>query len=147
MKKQRVRDNYYENINKRNHEVQVHEMIAGVIFSSLFFMLFFVNQVKNYVLFTHQLKPQLQTGPYLAKKIRHALMIYFFVFGIFVLPTIQLFEQNMTFFAGLLAFIVSAIVASILIEMELSRLGISVLFSAITRYFSQKYKGVRPDSI
>jgi len=111
-----------------------------VIFSSLFFMFFFIGKVKTYVIFKYQIKPKLKTGDYLTTKIKLAFKLYFGVFGTLVLMTIPLFDQDMTFFAGIAAFIFSAIIASIGINMEASRIGISVLSTAIASFFDSHRK-------
>ncbi len=127
------------------HLVRVSKMVGGVIFSSLFFMFFFIGKIKTYVIFKHQIKPYLKTGNYLTTKIKLAFKLYFGVFGTLVLMTIPLFDQDMTFFAGIAAFIFSAVIASIGINMEASRIGISVLSIAIRSFFenSRKMKTAR----
>ena len=122
------------------HLVRVTKMVGGVIVSSLFFMFFFIGKVKTYVIFKHQIKPKLKTGDYLTTKIKLAFKLYFGVFGTLVLMTIPLFDQDMTFFAGIAAFIFSAIIASIGINMEASRIGISVLSTAIASFFDSHRK-------
>lgn len=122
------------------HLVRVTKMVGGVIFSSLFFMFFFIGKVKTYVIFKHQIKPKLKTGDYLTTKVKLAFKLYFGVFGTLVLMTIPLFDQDMTFFAGIAAFIFSAIIASIGINMEASRIGISVLSTAIASFFDSHRK-------
>ncbi len=117
------------------------KMLAGVIFSSLFFMLFMQGHVKNYVIFKHQLQSHLETGAYLHHKLYQGLQLYFTLFGSIALLSISLFHQDMTFFAGLAAFIFSSIAIVIVIEWELSRIGIGVLSSAIVEYFRQVKQG------
>lgn len=121
--------------------VRAVKMAGGIIFSSAFFLLFVGGNVKNYVIFKHQLKPNLQTGAYLNHKIHQALQLYFTLFGSLGLLCICAFDQTNTFFAGLAAFIFSSIVMVMIIEWEVSRIGMSLLSSAMVDYFSQAKKG------
>jgi hypothetical protein len=121
--------------------VRVVKMIGGIIFSSGFFLLFVGSNVKNYVIFKHLLKPNLQTGDYLNHKVHQALQLYFTLFGSLVLFCICVFDQTNTFFAALAAFIFSSIPMVMIIEWEVSRIGMSVLSSAMVSYFSQAQKG------
>lgn len=132
--KQKIELAYQDEI-EHYHVVRVFKMVTGVLFSSLLFTFFLLGKVKNYVLFKHQLSPYLQTGAYLAKKMKQAFLGYFALFACFSLGLFPLFEADMTVFAGIGVFIFSAIVISIAINMEVSRIGISVLSGAIANYF------------
>ncbi len=136
---QKIERKYNE---KREHQhlVRVFKMVTGVLFSSLLFTFFLMGKVKSYVIFKHQLLPHLQTGHYLAKKMKQAFIGYFVIFGCFSLIMIPLLEADMTVFAGIPVFIFSAIAISIAINMEASRIGISVLSTAISNYFTQDQK-------
>lgn len=121
---------------EHSHTIRVFKMVTGCIFSSLFFLLFFIAKVKNYIIFKHQLQPRLLTGKYLSKKIKQALMGFFGIFGITATIAIPLFDQDMTFFAGIAAFLITGIISTVIINMEVSRIGVSVLSTAIAEYFA-----------
>ena len=140
IKRKQLRDKEESKSEEHYHVIRVAKMVGGVIGSSLFFMLFFVGKVKNYVIFKHQLKPKLQTGQYLAKKISLAFKAYFTIFWLFTMITIPLFDQDMTFFAGIAAFIFSGVIISFVINLEASRIGVSVLSSALVNYFDTTQK-------
>lgn len=111
--------------------IKIAKMSLGVILSSVFFMLFMVGKVRSYVLFKYQMAPRLQSGTYLAHKVQQALKLYFAIFSSLSFLCIAIFNQDMTFFAGIAAFITSGIVISIAIEMETSRIGLTVLVKTI----------------
>lgn len=122
----------------REQSVRVVKMVLGVFFSSLFFTLFFIGKVKNYVIFKFQLQDKLNSGGYIAEKITQVLTLYFGLFGIFSLIGFHFFDQDMTFFAGLSAFIFSGVITTLLIGMEMSRIGVSVLAQAVNGYFHKR---------
>ena len=128
-----------EEVLKRNqineHWVRVVKMVAGLLFSSLFCTLFFIGKVKNYVIFSQQLRDKLHSGEYITQKVMQALTLYFGLFCVFSLIVFQFFEQDMTFFAGILAFIISGVITTLFIGMEISRIGVSVLAQAVHAYF------------
>jgi len=130
----------YQKKREHQHVVRVFKMVTGILFSSLLFTFFLIGKVKNYVLFKYQLLPHLQTGAYLAKKMKQAFIGYFAIFACFSLVMIPLFEPDMTVFAGMGTFIFSAIVISIAINMEASRIGISIMSAAIANYFAHRQK-------
>lgn len=139
-KKQNIEVAYQEE-REHYHVIRVFKMVTGVLFSSLLFTFFLMGKVKSYVLFKHQLLPRLQTGTYLVKKMRQAFIGYFVIFGLISLVMIPLFEADMTVFAGIGTFIFSAMTISIVISMEASRIGISVISIAIASYFAHD-KGI-----
>lgn len=134
-KKNEEREAEYKKMRKNEHVVQVAKMFLGVIFSSLFFTLFFIGKVKSYVIFKQQLQSRLKTGDYISRKIKIAFFGFFTVFGLLSLVSIPLFDQDMTFFAAIPCLIFSAIVVGLFIDMEASRIGVSVLSTAITKFF------------
>ena len=112
--------------------IKIAKMSLGVLLSSAFFMLFIIGKVRNYVQFKYQMAPFLQSGTYLSHKIRQALKLYFAIFSSLSFVCIAIFSQEMTFFAGIAAFILSGIVISTVIEMEASRIGFAVLVKAVS---------------
>ncbi|HBF07268.1 MAG TPA: hypothetical protein DDW29_03380 [Gammaproteobacteria bacterium] len=141
---QRDKDKLYaEKVNQLNaeeepyHEIIVTKMVLGVLGVSLFLMIFIAGHIKLYVIFKHQICEHLKTGEYLKKKIWHAFSIFMGCFSLLSLLTVSMFDQDLTVVAGALSFIVSAFAASFLIDMELSRIGISPLTHAISDYFSR----------
>lgn len=111
------------------------EMVLGVLAVSLFLMIFLNGKIKSYVIYKHQISDQLKTGSYLKRKILQAYAGFLVTFSLFAMVTISLMNQNLTFFSGILAFIFAGVVSSVLIEMELTRIGISPLTNAIADYF------------
>lgn len=111
--------------------IKIAKMSLGVLLSSAFFMLFMIGKVRSYVLFKYQMERFLQSGTYLSHKMRQALQLYFAIFSGLSFLCIAIFNQDMTFFAGIAAFIASGVLISIAIEMEASRIGLTVLVTAI----------------
>lgn len=124
-----------------DHLRQTIKMGFGVFFSSLFLSLFGLGLLKNYIIFKIQIMPRLQTGAYLTKKIHAAIAGFFTVFSVLAFIFIPLFEQDVVFFSAIPCFIGAAIATSIVINMEASRIGVSVLSKAISNFFRKEKEG------
>lgn len=106
----------------------------------LFAFLFIYSSLNHYVLINHQLRGKLKTGDLIVKKIRLAGTIAYRIYAAVVLiPSIFLFP-GCALFLAFGAFFISGIVTSILIEMELNRIGISTLFTLVKNYFDKEKK-------
>jgi hypothetical protein len=137
LQKKQAHEKKLRDIREDDNLTRKIEMFAGVLFSSLFFTLFFISKIKNVVIFQYQFQRHLQTGGAIASKITQAFTIYFGIFAITVLLFFNFFEQSQTLFAGVPAFLLAGIVTVILMEMELSRLGVSTLLRVLSQLFKQ----------
>lgn len=106
----------------------------------LFAFLFIYSSLNHYVLIKHQLRGKLKTGDLIVKQIRLAGTIAYRIYAAVVLiPSIFLFPGGALFLAfG--AFFISGILTSMLVEMELNRIGISTLFTLVKNYFDKDKK-------
>lgn len=120
------------------HRMKTVSMILGVIASSCFYMIFFVGKINYYVIFNLQVQKHLQTGEYLQKKIKLAYKGFFIIFLILSCFFFSIMDQEITFFAGIPAFIFSGLVCMHLIDMETNRIGVSLISSAITNFFQKR---------
>lgn len=127
-------------IREEEHFWRVTKMFAGVFFSSLFFTLFFIGKINFAVIFKYQFQRHLRVGDYIAHKIGQAFTLYFSIFGVAALIIFNFFEQSWAVFAGVPAFILAGIVTVILMEMELSRIGVSTLMRLLTQLFREGNK-------
>ena len=127
-------------IREEDHFSRVIKMFAGVFFSSLFFTLFFIGKINFAVIFKLQFQHHLRAGDYIAHKIGQAFTLYFSIFGVAALIIFNFFEQGWTIFAGVPAFLLAGIVTVILMEMELSRIGVSTLIRLLTQLFREGNK-------
>ena len=119
------------------HDAIIFKMFAGGFFGTTFMMLFFYGKVKHFVIFNHQIKSKLKTGDYLVHKAFQAAKLFYGIYiGLVFLATLMS-NPDMTFFASLGAFILTAIISSILIEMEVTRIGSSALFTEISNFFDK----------
>lgn len=106
----------------------------------IFAFLFIYSSLNHYVLINHQLKNKLKTGELLVQKIRMAGTIAYRIFAAVVLiPSVYLYP-GCALFLAFGAFFVSGIVTTIIVEMELNRIGISTLFTLVKNYFENDKK-------
>ncbi|MCW8445692.1 hypothetical protein OQJ05_16785 [Fluoribacter gormanii] len=127
----------------RDHKNQVIYMWLSIFFTSLCISLYGVRLIKNYIIFKYQISPKLQTGPYLVKKIHWAAKLCVVTFAILAFIIFPILPQGATFFSVIPCFFGALIVTSIAINMEASRIGLSVLSKAISNFFQKEKEGVR----
>lgn len=132
----------YERDREYYHDGQVGKMVLGIIASSLAFMLFWMGKVKNYIIFRIQIRNQLQSGFYLDRLMKIGFVLFFLAFAAFASFTILLMEQDLAFFAGILAFILATFAANFLIHMEANRIGVSLISTAVSQFFEDRGKPV-----
>ena len=124
--------------NHANHASAIQaKMWLGCIVSSLIISLVMLARVKWYVIFKHQLREHLQTGVLLQQKIRQITTLFYSVYFVFLFFWMAFFSPDMALFAGFGALVFTLPLCLFLINMELTRVGISVLLSGINRYFNK----------
>lgn len=138
LRRKKERELKYEEARLDEHALLRAKMVFGVFFSSLLMSLFGLGFIKNYIIFELQISPKLQTGTYLIQKTQWALAGFFFIFGMFAFLFIPLFEQDVVFFSSIPCLILAAIATSIAVNMEASRIGVSVLSKAISDFFHKE---------
>lgn len=110
-------------------------------FLSVFAMLIFLNIVSCCVQFRFHLEKKLKTGPLVVKKCKQISMVFF---GIFALFCILLARYTYGFGSLLMltfAFALSFFATSMVVNLELNRIGMSAIFTVISEFFSQS-KGI-----
>jgi hypothetical protein len=128
---------YFEKHTNHNSAIQA-KMWLGCILSSLIISLVMLARVKWYVIFKHQLREHLQTGVLFQRKIRQITALFYGVYFVFLFFWLAFFSPDMTLFAGFGAIVFSFPLCLLLINMELTRVGISVLLGGINRYFNKE---------
>ncbi|MBA2650233.1 MAG: hypothetical protein H0U75_11720 [Legionella sp.] len=106
----------------------------------LFAMLFISSAINQYVILNYQLKNKLKTGGLIVEKIRLAGTIAYRIFAAIVLIPSIFLPPGCALILGFGAFIMSGFLTSMLIEMELNRIGISTLFTLVKNYFDKDKK-------
>lgn len=123
---------------RSGHLKNVFYMRLGVFFISLFLMLVLTGYVQMYVIYKTQVMEHLRTGKYIQRKVRQAFAFFMGLFTFFSLLTVSTIDQVMVGFAAIGSFIVSAIIFSVVSDMELNRIAISPLTDAIADYFERE---------
>lgn len=126
----------------RDHKNQVIYMWLSILFTSLCISLYGVRLIKNYIIFKYQITPNLKTGHYLIKKIHLGAKFCFGVFSALAFVIFPILPQGATFFSIIPCFFGAIIVTSIAINMEASRVGMSVLSKALSNFFHKEKEGV-----
>lgn len=126
----------------RDHKNQVIYMWLSIFFSSLCISLYGVRLIKNYIIFKYQISPKLQTGHYLIKKIHLGTKLCFGVFSALAFVIFPILPQGATFFSIIPCFFGAIILTGIAINMEASRIGMSVLSKALSNFFHKEKEGV-----
>lgn len=126
----------------RDHKNQVIYMWLSIFFTSLCISLYGVRLIKNYIIFKYQITPKLETGHYLIRKIHLSAILCFVVFGVLAFVIFPILPQGATFFSIIPCFFGAIIVTSIAINMEASRIGMSVLSKALSNFFHKEKEGV-----
>lgn len=126
----------------RDHNTQVIYMWLSIFFTSLCISLYGVRLIKNYIIFKYQITPKLETGLYLIKKIHWAAKLCFITFAALAFIIFPILPQGATFCSIIPCFFGAIIVTSIAINMEASRIGMSVLSKALSNFFHKEKEGV-----
>jgi archaellum biogenesis protein FlaJ (TadC family) len=118
--------------------------LAGLLLMGLGFVVFILlmmaSAFSHFVLINYQLRPKLKTGELIVKKMRLSATIAYRIFAILVLIPSFFFPPGAALYTAIGAFFISGLVTGILIEMELDRIGISVLFSLVKHFFDKDKK-------
>ncbi|QMT62110.1 hypothetical protein [Legionella sp. PC997] len=138
LKRKKEREFKYKMLRKEEHRLLGAKALLGVFFSSLLMSLFGLGFIKNYIIFKLQISPKLQTGTYLIKKTKWALTGFFLIFGMCAFLFIPLFEEDVVFFSTIPCLIIAAIATTLGVNMEISRIGVSVLSKAISNFFRKE---------
>jgi hypothetical protein len=112
-------------------------LILGVM---AFIMLMIGSALSQYILINYQLRPKLKTGDLIIAKIKLSGIIAYRIYAACVLIPSLFLPPGMVLYVAFGAFFVSGILTSTLVEMELDRIGISVLFTLVKNFFDQDKK-------
>lgn len=106
----------------------------------VFIMLMISSSLSQYILINYQLRPKLKTGELIVSKMQLTGTIAYRIYAACVLIPSLFLPPGAAFYVVFGAFFVSGILTSILIDMELDRIGISVLFELVKHFFDKDKK-------
>lgn len=105
---------------------------------TLIVALVLIPSLNSYFLIQYHLKDQLKTGGLLVKKLRSAGWLFLSAFVLFSIMFASYAEPNVIFFFEGVALILSAVVTYFVMGMEFNRVGLSILFTIIRRWFNKE---------
>ena len=120
------------------HLKNVFYMQLGVFFISIFLMFFLAGYIQMYVVYKTQVMEHLRTGKYIQRKVWQAYAFFMVLFTFFSLLTVSAMDQVLVGFAAIGSFIFSALIFTVISDMELNRIAISPLTEAIADYFERQ---------
>jgi hypothetical protein len=115
---------------------QIQEALFMAIGITLIALLVLTKALSNYFLIQYYLKDQLKTGGLLVKKLRDLGWWFLSAFILFSIMFASYAEPNVIFFFEGIALILSAVVTYFVMGMEFNRVGLSILFTVIRRWFN-----------
>lgn len=107
------------------------------LFLSTVAMLILLNPISFFVQFQFHLEKKLKTGALIRKKCSHISMVFFGVFASFCILFGSYASGQQIFFMLVLSFFLSLGATHIVVNMELSRIGFSSLFTLFNEFFSK----------
>ncbi|HAU0160095.1 TPA: hypothetical protein PNO09_002176 [Legionella pneumophila] len=112
---------------------------SGIIalFLSTVAMLILLTPISFFVQFQFHLQKKLKTGALIRKKCSHISMVFFGVFASFCILFGSYASGQQIFFMLVLSFFLSLGATHIVVNMELSRIGFSSLFTLFNEFFSK----------
>ena len=113
------------------------KMYAGCGLASFIINLFFIGKIKLYIIFKHQISQHLETGNIILRKMRLAIYLILGLYAAFIFPLTLFCDPDVSLFAGLGAFVFSALLAQFIIQMELTRIGMSVIYKSVATLFNK----------
>lgn len=115
---------------------QIQEALFVASGITLIALLVLTKALSNYFLIQYHLKNQLKTGGLLVKKLRDSGWLFLSAFVLFSIMFASYAEPNVIFFFEGIALILSAVVTYFVMSMEFNRVGLSILFTVIRRWFN-----------
>lgn len=135
---------FWQELHSQSEWVLLLSQLAGLSLMVLAMMVFIMTMISSalshYVLINETLKPKLKTGQLLVEKMRLSGTIAYRIFAAIVLIPALFFPPGAALFTAIGAFFISGILTGILVEMELDRIGISMLFSLVKNFFDKDKK-------
>ncbi|ETO91989.1 hypothetical protein LOR_41c05240 [Legionella oakridgensis RV-2-2007] len=107
------------------------------LFLSTVAMLILLNPIGFFVQFQFHLEKKLKTGALIRKKCSHISMVFFGVFASFCILFGSYASGQQIFFLLALSFFLSLGATHLVVNMELSRIGFSSLFTLFNEFFSK----------
>ncbi len=107
------------------------------LFLSTVAMLILLNPISFFVQFQFHLEKKLKTGALIRKKCSHISMVFFGVFASFCILFGSYASGQQIFFLLALSFFLSLGATHLVVNMELSRIGFSSLFTLCNEFFSK----------
>lgn len=118
----------------------IGESVLMAFFMSVGAMLLLFQALNFYILFRFHLEKRLKTGTLVVKKLKQISYLFWGVFALFCALFASYGESAAIFMFVGFAFFGSLLVTYFLVSMEVSRIGISTIFSLINEFF---HKGKR----
>ncbi|HHT9858998.1 TPA: hypothetical protein ACT9JI_001794 [Legionella pneumophila] len=107
------------------------------LFLSFVAMLILLTPISFFVQFQFHLEKKLKTGALIRKKCSHISMVFFGVFASFCILFGSYASGQQIFFLLALSFFLSLGATHLVVNMELSRIGFSSLFTLFNEFFSK----------
>lgn len=107
------------------------------LFLSTVAMLILLTPISFFVQFQFHLEKKLKTGALIRKKCSHISMVFFGVFASFCILFGSYASGQQIFFMLVLSFFLSLGATHVVVNMELSRIGFSSLFTLFNEFFSK----------
>lgn len=116
---------------------QILFCLGGSLFFSLLFSLGIPSFAGQFVIFKDQLLPNLKTGDFLMKQLERIARVTYVTFVTILFIATVIAGSPLVGFMVIVAVALTGCVMTLLIEMEAIRLGASVFFIVIKKYFSK----------
>ena len=137
-----IHDSSHPLIGRSAYVEAIVESAIIAFFMALAAMIILLPAMTHYYLIRHYLQRRLRMGVVLVKKLKQAAYFFLSVFTLFCLIFASYAESAAIFFMIGLAFMMSAAVTYFTISLEINRIGLSLLFTAISQFFNKdKAKG------
>jgi MFS family permease len=115
----------------------VHSSGIAAFFFSAVAMLILLPPLSFFVQFRFHLEKKLKTGPWVVKKGKQISMLFFGLFAVLCAVLGSYASEEQVVFMLVLSFFLSLGAAHLVVNMELSRIGFSSIFTLINEFFSK----------
>lgn len=139
----------YAGVHNPSNEAIAHEAVSQIVEESVlmaFFMslgsMLLLTQALNFrILVRFYLEDRLKTGRILTQKLKHIAYLFFGSFAVFCAMFASYGESAAIFFLVGIAFFGSLVITYFVVNMEMNRIGLILIFSVIHEFFQKGKKG------
>jgi len=135
---------YASVVNPNHHGIAKESILSLVTNSAIIAFVMAVggvillgSAIMKYYLINYHLKNRLKTGHLLVNKLRQFAWIFFSIFTFFCLLFAIYSDSADIFFMLVFAFIISALITYMAVSMEINRVGVSTIFTAVSQFFNK----------